>query len=802
RRLRTQPADRTPPDPATSPLAFLMNPDRARGARADLFHAGGREAEIEEVFRRILKAGVSLDQVEIVCASEAAAQLTWEKALRLDWPVTIAPGVPAVRTRPGRALLAFCDWIESHFTSSHLRRFLQSGDLRLEDVGDLTSGQAARLLAKAEAAWGRATYGLALTRLQKGYERAAGNSDLSDETRAASATKAIRVASFRRWVQMLLDAIPPEDGSRQVPLDSVIAAALMFLERCTARSSALDGAAAKGVAESIAELSALGTFSCSLATALRFIRERVEGTRVGSDRARPGHLHVATVSQFGASGRPLLFIVGLEEGRVFPAAIEDPVLLDNERMSISSALRLSKDKVDEAVWSALSHLATHGGATVFSYSSRDLREYRETYASWLVLQAFRVKHENGGKSYRDLHDELGEAKSCVPEIRDEATTDTGWWLSSVKEAGAPVVPALLGHFPAIAQGRAADTQRAAAAFTVFDGYVPEAGKVLDPCANPTGVSPTALEGAAECGFRYFLQRGLRLDAIDEGERDGDVWLDALVRGSELHDLYAASLRRCRDAGRRPDIKIDLSWLLNRARDRLAVLQVELPPPSDEVFDRESRDFLADLELFLAEECDAPKGRTPIGLEVAFGRTRGDDADGQAEPLSNKEPVEIDLGRGLKFRLAGRIDRIDQIGEDSFEIIDYKTGGYWEDKWAKGVFAGGTRLQHALYGLAVAELLRRKKLTGSVTAGVYYFSSAKGGKERRIIPAPSKTDVAGVLGDLRGMIASGTFLHAADHGACTYCDYFRACGAPVAVKRAEEKLADPKLNSRNAMAGRE
>ena len=38
--------------------------------RIDLFHAGGREAEIEEVFRRILATGAPLDQVEIACASD------------------------------------------------------------------------------------------------------------------------------------------------------------------------------------------------------------------------------------------------------------------------------------------------------------------------------------------------------------------------------------------------------------------------------------------------------------------------------------------------------------------------------------------------------------------------------------------------------------------------------------------------------------------------------------------------------------------------------------------------------------
>src|SRR5690606_14329501 len=37
----------------------------------DLFHAAGREAEIEEVFRRIQASGASLDDVEIACGSES-----------------------------------------------------------------------------------------------------------------------------------------------------------------------------------------------------------------------------------------------------------------------------------------------------------------------------------------------------------------------------------------------------------------------------------------------------------------------------------------------------------------------------------------------------------------------------------------------------------------------------------------------------------------------------------------------------------------------------------------------------------
>ena len=124
-----------------------------------MFHAGGREAEIEEVFRRILATGASLDQIEIAGSSDAHVALIWEKALRHQWPVTLASGIPAAFTRPGRALIGLCDWIETDFSAGHFRRLLQSGDLGVEEEDEgFTAGQAARLLARAQAGWGRATY--------------------------------------------------------------------------------------------------------------------------------------------------------------------------------------------------------------------------------------------------------------------------------------------------------------------------------------------------------------------------------------------------------------------------------------------------------------------------------------------------------------------------------------------------------------------------------------------------------------------------------------------------------------------
>jgi len=100
RRLKERKTERLMADVKTNELAFLMSPTSAPArtsakAKIALFHAGGHEAEIDEVFRRILAAGANLDQVEIACASDAHVALIWEKALRHNWPVTLGPGIPA-----------------------------------------------------------------------------------------------------------------------------------------------------------------------------------------------------------------------------------------------------------------------------------------------------------------------------------------------------------------------------------------------------------------------------------------------------------------------------------------------------------------------------------------------------------------------------------------------------------------------------------------------------------------------------------------------------------------------------------
>jgi ATP-dependent helicase/nuclease subunit B len=781
--------ERCDPDGDATPLACLMTPTTTAGAGVDLFHAGGREAEVEEVFRRILASGAPLDEIEIACASEAHLSLVWEKALRREWPVTLGPGLPASATRPGRAVLGFCDWIETDFSAARLRRLLESGDMGIEEDDEgFTAGQAAGTLARAEAGWGRATYDLSLARLEKSYSTRATHPDLSDEEREAARERAARTRRVREWTGRLIASVP-EEAAGSVALEDVVEAVLVYLARSTARASQLDHRSAAALADHVAELRSLGPFACPLGEALRFVRERVESLDVAPDRPRPGHLYACRLQHAAWSGRAHLYVAGLDEGLVFPAAVEDPVLLDAERAAISPELRLSRDRIDEAVYATLARLAgwqrRANGRATFSYSTRDTREFRETYASWIVLQAFRLQRGNARASYHDMKTALGEPVSCVPRDRVQAPTPSAWWLASVAGTGGRGVEVVEAAFAPLARGRRAAAARDSGRFTEYDGQVRIAGAVLDPCAPGRAFSVTELESAAACPLRFFLTRGLGVRPLEHGERDRDVWLDPLTRGSELHDVYAALLRRCRTERRRPDQRKDGPWVRQYAQAALDRLNREMPPATSEILDRETRDFLADVDLFLEAEAD-PNGPDPIGFEVSFGRP----LDDEAEPLAREAPVEIDLGGGLRIRYAGRIDRIDRIGPAQFQIVDYKTGGYWREEW-KGTFKGGRRLQHALYGLAAVELLKARHPVPKVTRAIYYFPSHKGRGERVEIPSPSRRQLVAVLSDLRDVIVSGAFVHAPDESVCRFCDYAAACGAGV-HGQAAGKIADPSL----------
>ena len=179
----------------------------------------------------------------------------------------------------------------------------------------------------------------------------------------------------------------------------------------------------------------------------------------------------------------------------------------------------------------------------------------------------------------------------------------------------------------------------------------------------------------------------------------------------------------------------------------------------------------------------------MALEVGFGLPVETTDDGESvEPLARAEPLEISLGDAT-FRLRGRIDRIDQVGEHEYEVVDYKTGGYFRNDYG-GLFRGGRLLQHALYGLAATGLLRNIDRKARVKAGTYYFPSARAGGERETKPTPAIAATTEVLSALFDTVRVGAFIHSEKEDDCKFCDFRAACGDSP-FEQAALKIGNPK-----------
>jgi ATP-dependent helicase/nuclease subunit B len=101
-----------------------------------IFRAVGECNEVREVLRRCLTSELPLDEVEILYSdAETYAPLLYQVARRLTddaslpdgVPITFAEGIPAILSRPGRALECWLRWIDSGFPQPLLVGMLGDG---------------------------------------------------------------------------------------------------------------------------------------------------------------------------------------------------------------------------------------------------------------------------------------------------------------------------------------------------------------------------------------------------------------------------------------------------------------------------------------------------------------------------------------------------------------------------------------------------------------------------------------------------------------------------------------------------
>jgi len=247
-------------------------------------------------------------------------------------------------------------------------------------------------------------------------------------------------------------------------------------------------------------------------------------------------------------------------------------------------------------------------------------------------------------------------------------------------------------------------------------------------------SATELEHYAACPYRFFLDKVLRLEPVEEWT----LAMDYLARGRRAHELLAIFHRRLNQQRGGPASPAEESDDACARLLRQTLADVYAQPAAgpiraalEEIDRRLLTRWIADYRRqhaqydALWEGFDGPP--RPTHFEISFGRPARELSD----PASTPQPLELG-DEHLRVRLAGSIDRIDLgriAGQPVFNIVDYKTGG--SAALVADAVARGYALQLPIYALAAEQLLLAERGALGWQAG-YWQLKENGFKARQAL----------------------------------------------------------------------
>jgi CRISPR/Cas system-associated exonuclease Cas4 (RecB family) len=771
--------------------SYLHAPGRLPGELgppdAEFFRAASVHDELREVLRRIAEQGLNFDQVEIVSPDPerygAALHLI---STRLEVPVTYAAGLPLERTRTGRVVRAYLEWIEEGFQAHVIRRLLEAGDLQPpRSKRHHPSAALARRFRALRIGWGRKRYRSQIREALAGIERQRpGKNDDEERFRRQQARQRSELEALRSILFPTLKATPTvpdhmgEDGRRVSPAE--LARGLRAFLRRVPKGVGPDANAREDVEHILERIEATllrrTDFRAAVTGLRRHLTVRVRAGSVRSSdevsawSAEGGHIHLSDLEQGGFVGREATFIVGLDADRAPGYQGQDPVLLDSDRRVLGSGLPTSSELMRERIFRFAALFGRLRGSVTLSYSGWDAMEARTLPPSPVLLQALRLTRADPALTFHDLDGALGAMVCAVPvEGRRPLDEDDAWMgelgRGGVMRSGVDTVSA---GFPRLAAGLSAREALWDGTPGPMHGVIEPRPDILDPRRNSAlVVSASRLESLGACPLKYLQGVVLGLRPPDDPELDPDRWLDALRKGSLLHSVYERTLHGARDQGLKPEDEAFETLALDVLARGVTRMRDELPVPGEGTLRRETRSLENDVRAFvrMVRQSGAPW----VALELKFG-------------LGDDEPVMLHVDGGA-LRLRGAIDRVDEdlVG---VHVIDYKTG-VARDFAGTGAFNGGRRLQHALYALVTED-----RLGGEVATGQYHYPTVRGEHRIHSFDRDERSGIGELLGLMLDGVASGSFVPTDQPADCRFCDFAEVCRVQnVGFGKLDAPLAD-------------
>lgn len=721
--------------------ALLKGPspeEEPREKDIHLSHSGSSWQEVRDLLRQIKSRRLPLDDCLILLPTkEPYTNYLEALACRYELPITFSHGIQVSSTRPGKLFMLLLQWIQSDYQASICYALLRENLLQIPD-GCPPPATIEFYLKKHQIGWGKDRY---VDLFTQALEKAKANEEEQAET-LEPITKV-----FQSMMENLpdLQSIEGEEGNW--------VRRLLHWWKTYARIGDERDAEGKAALEKALEMAARHhTPSLPVAEVLEELGLHAGSLRVGMKESEPGSLHCQGLSHGLFSPRSHVFIPGLS-ARLFPGSPKDgPILLDRERKRVGT-LALAQDKplLKEQ---QLSRVLTGSASSLsFSMPAYDPIEHREESPASFLLQMYRLWAEEPSADYQQLRNDLSRDKlmgDILPARRDEILD--GWEQKLMVVKGLPQQTEAL-PFPldeGLLRGKAAWKKRQEGTFNQYNGLIQVEASEVDPRVNQELVmSASQLEQLAKCPYIHFLQRLLKLWPEEDVVHQPDQWLDALNRGSLLHRVYENYYRQVLE-GQPPSEALVLATL----EKQVEIFRQAIPIPSQRIFRKEVEELTASCQVFYRSEAINHGNQQPVYLEMNFGM-------GEPHPdLGAIPPVQIALNEEEGFFFRGSVDRVDQLNEKEYEILDYKTGSTYGFHQGKP-FDQGKRLQHALYAQAAEHLL--KEFAGEASAQVvkasYYFSTIRGrGEKTTYHQTPAlRESMEGLLTSLFNAVAAGAFV---------------------------------------------
>jgi ATP-dependent helicase/nuclease subunit B len=741
----------------------------------DFFRAASINEELRGVLRRIAARGLRWDQVEIVSADPAAyGSALHAIATRLGVPVTYAVGLPVERTRTGRVVRAYLEWIEEGFQAEPIRRLLEAGDLRPRARHAPPAAVLARRFRSLRVGWGRMRYRdqirgalSGLDRLQPGHRESAEVFERKRD-RARDELRAIR--SMLYPALKATPAVPDRAGTGGHPVSPAeLARGLRAFLRSVPKGRGPDRTARDEVGAILERVEAVlrrrTDFRAAIAILRRHLDVRVRARSADSDpdelgapwSSRGGALHLTDFEHGGYTGREAVFLVGIDADRVPGPGGQDPVLLDGDRRVLGGELPTSTELMQERMFRLAALFARLRGSVTMSYTSWSASEARIAAPSPVLLLGLRLARRDPDLTFIDLEEALGRVVSAIPPVTSPALDQDDVWMSALGPDGVlrTGVEAVRRAFPRLDRGLTSHELRLGGTPGPIHGVVAPRPEDLDPRRNPDLVlSASRLEALGSCPLKYLHDSVLRLRPPDDPELDPDRWLDPRRRGGLLHRVFEATLRRARTEGIRLEDPAFESLALEVLGEGVVHARHAVPVPGQGALRRETVELEEDVRSFV--RLIREQGDAWIYVERTFG-------------LGDDEPVALEI-EGGSLRLRGAIDRVDEDLR-GVRVIDYKTGTARDYQSGTGTFNGGRRLQHAIYA-RVAESV----LGGPVVAGEYHHPTRRGQNQVFAYDRMRLAGLDAILGHMFDGVAAGAFVPTDQADDCGFCDYAEICRA--------------------------